>query len=86
VSSDTIGLKWGFALSVIIGIPLIAGVFAYGALHECAGAVDCQQGASWRLFAAAALIAIGIGFGTRLLVNITFRRLRALAEEQEREG
>jgi hypothetical protein len=35
------------------------------------------------MLAGAALIAIGIGFGTQLLVNVTFRRLRALAREQE---
>lgn len=86
MSGDTIGLKWGFVLSVIVGIPLVAGIFAYGALRDCAGGVTCAQGVSWRLFAGAMLIAIGIGFGTRLLVNFTFRRLRMLAEQQEREG
>ncbi|PZU09690.1 hypothetical protein [Sphingomonas sp.] len=82
----TLGGRWGCALSAVVGLPLIAGVFVLAALGDCAPGVECHRGPNWRLLAGAILIAIGIGFGTRLFVNVTFRRLRALAREQEADA
>ena len=79
----TIGGKWGCALSALVGLPLVLGVFVVSALGDCADGVDCHRGPSLRLILIALLIAIGIGFGTRLLVNVTFRRVRAAARAAE---
>lgn len=81
----TIGGKWGCALSAALGVPLIVGAFVLSAYGDCAEGVACHHGINWRLIAGAALAAIGLGFGTRLLVNVTFRRLRMLAAQEERE-
>jgi hypothetical protein len=53
------------------------------ALGECARGVACHARPSLRLILIALLIALGIGFGTRLLVNVTFRRVRAAARTAE---
>ncbi|QJU58087.1 hypothetical protein HL653_09990 [Sphingomonas sp. AP4-R1] len=81
-----IGGKWGCALSAALGVPLIAGAVVLSAYGECAEGVACHQGLNWRLLAGGALAAIGLGFGTLLLVNVTFRRLRMLAAQEKRDG
>lgn len=68
---------------MVVGLPLLLGVFVVSALGSCAEGVACHGAPSLRLVLIALLIAIGIGFGTRLLVNVTFRRVRAAARAAE---
>jgi hypothetical protein len=81
----SLGAKWGCALSAVLAVPLVACVYVLSALGDCAPGVACHAGPSWRMLAGAVLIAIGIGFGTQLLVNVTFRRLRFLALQQREQ-
>jgi hypothetical protein len=81
-----IGVRWGCALSLVCAVPLLLGLFAVSAFAECDAGVACRTAPGVRLILGAALIAIGIGFGTRLLVNLAFRRVAVARAEQERDG
>jgi hypothetical protein len=80
-----LGAKWGLALSAVLAVPLVTCAFVLSALEDCAPGVACHAGPSRRMLAGAVLVAIGIGFGTQLLVNVTFRRLAALARDRRGE-
>jgi hypothetical protein len=81
-----IGLRWGCALSLVVAVPLLLGVVAVTTFGDCAPGIACHAGPGVRLILGAMLIAIGIGFGTRLLVNVAFRRVAVARAEQERDG
>lgn len=70
---------WGCALSAIVAAPLLLGLVLLAALEKCGGGIACRYALSPRGVALAILISLGIGFGTRLLVNVIFRRLRQIA-------
>jgi hypothetical protein len=72
---STTGGRWGCALSIVIGLPLIGFAFAVLSLGDCAPGVQCTSG--WTLMVLAIIIAAVVGFGSRAAINaLAARRKR----------
>jgi len=68
---DTIGGKWGCAVSVIVGLPLIGIAYLIAALGDCVPGADCIDG--WKLILAAVAITALVGFAARCAINAIYR-------------
>ena len=75
-SGTTIGGKWGYALSALIGIPLLGLSIMASTLGDCLPDQSCSHSLIWWLVIRSIGVAALVGLASRALINRAAARRR----------